>query len=203
MEYSIQDWLSFLRGSHSAIGFPLIVGGLALMLFGWRLWKLAVILSFGLIGAVAAAMLLGPIEHQLVYAVSCGALCGLASAWPMRYSVSALGGVLGAGVANGYLARFGMQGTALWGGTGAALVGCTALALLNRRHVVILVTAFIGAVLVLSGLVTWIMNIPSIFGTFKAMASWSVIVVPFLVLVPTVMSCFYQIAEVRRLQVEL
>jgi len=28
-------------------------------------------------------------------------------------------------------------------------------------------------------------------------------VVPFLVLVPTVMSAFYQIAEVRRLQIEL
>lgn len=201
--YSIQDWLMFLRNSHSAIGFPLIVTGLALMLFGWRLWKVAVILSFGVIGTIAGAMLLGPIENQMLYAVGIGAVCGLASAWPVKYSVSALGGILGAGVANGYLERFGMSGATLWGGTGAALVGCTAISLINRRHVVILVTAFIGAVLLLSGLTTWLMSIPSIFGTFKSMAAWSAIVLPFLVLVPTVMSCFYQIAEVRRLQIEL
>ena len=89
-----------------------------------------------------------------------------------------------------------------WGGVGAAFVACTAFAVINRRHVVILVTAFLGALLLLSGLTSWAMNVPGVLGTFRSMAAWSVVVVPFLVLVPMVMSCFYQIAEVRRLRIE-
>lgn len=200
---SVQDWLSFLRDSHTATGFPLIVGGLALMLFGWRLWKVAVVLAFGVFGTVAAAIYLGPREDQMAYALGCGAFCALASSWPLHYSVSALGGILGGIITYGYLSRFGMEGGMLWGCSGAALVACTAMSVLNRRHVVILVTAFLGATLLLSGLMTLVMTNEGLFGTFRSMAAWSAIVIPFLVLVPTVMSCFYQIAEIRRLQVEL
>jgi len=200
---SVQDWLAFLRDSHTATGFPLIVGGLALMLFGWRVWKIAVVLAFGVLGTFVAGSFIPSGENQLTYSLGCGVACALLSSWPTKYSVSALGGVLGAFVTYAYLERFGMSGGMLWGGVGTALVMCTALAIINRRHVVILVTAFLGAVLLMSGLVTWLMTMPALFGTFRSMAAWSMIVVPFLVLVPTVMSAFYQIAEVRRLQIEL
>ncbi len=200
---SLHDWLAYLRDSHSAMGFPLIVCGIGLMLFGWRLWKVAVVLSFGVFGTVMTARLLGPRDDQMLYALGSGTALGLLSYWPVRYSVSVLGGAIGAAVVQFYLDRFGMTGGMMWGGVAAAFAGCTALAVLNRRHIVILVTAFLGAVLVLSGLMTWLMTVPSLFGTFKSMASWSVIVIPFIVLVPTVMSCFYQISEVHRLQAEL
>ena len=200
---SVQDWLSLLRDSHTATGFPLIVGGLALMLFGWRLWKVAVVLAFGVFGTVAAAVILGPRKDQLMYALGSGVFCALLSSWPLHYSVSALGGILGGMITYGCLSRFGMESAMLWGCSGAAFVACTAMSVLNRRHVVILVTAFLGAMLLLSGLMTLVMTNAGLFGTFRSMAAWSAIVIPFLVLVPTVMSCFYQIAEVRRLQVEL
>lgn len=200
---SVQDWLAFLRDSHTATGFPLMVGGLALMLFGWRLWKVAVVLAFGVFGTVGAALAMGPRDDQMTYALGCGAVCALASSWPLRYSVSALGGILGGMVTFSYLARMGLEQGMLWGLSGAATVACLAMAVLYRRHVVILVTAFLGAVLLLSGLMTLVMTNAALFGTFKSMAAWSAIVIPFLVVVPTVMSCFYQIAEVRRLQVEL
>ena len=47
---SIHDWLVFLRQSDALMSFPLLIGGAALMLFGWRMWKLCVALCFGLIG---------------------------------------------------------------------------------------------------------------------------------------------------------
>lgn len=203
MTVSVHDWISFLRDSHSAAGIPLIVGGLGLMLFGWRLWKVCVVLAFGLIGTLIAAQVIGPSDNQLTYALVCGMVLGLLSYWPVNYSVSVLGGALGALVAYFYLEDKGLSGGTQWGMIGAAFVACTAFAVINRRHVVILVTAFLGALLLLSGLTSWVMAMPDIYGTFRSMAAWSVIVVPFLVLVPTVMSCFYQMAEVRRLQVEL
>lgn len=199
---SVQDWLGFLRDSSSAAGIPLIVGGLTLMLFGWRLWKASVVLAFGVIGTLGAAIVLGPRPDQATYSLACGTGLALLSYWPARYSVAVLGGVIGSLLTHFYLDKFGLEGLLLWGLMTAAFTACTALAVLNRRHVVILVTAFLGAVLLLSGLMTWLMTMPGLFGTFKGMAAWSAIVIPFLVLVPTVMSCFYQIAEVRRLQIE-
>lgn len=200
---TVQDWISFLRDSHSAVGFPLIVGGLTLTLFGWRLWKLAVILSFGVIGTLLGAYVAGPRDDQMTYAFAAGAFLAAASYWPLRYSVSVLGGVLGGCVAYYYLERFGAPPMILWGLTGLVVVSGTGFSMIHRRHVVILVTAFLGAILITSGLMTWMMTVPILFGTFRSMAAWSIIVVPFLVLVPTVMSCFYQLAEVYRLQVEL
>lgn len=202
MTVSVQDWISLLRDGHSAGGIPLIVGGLSLMLFGWRMWKVCVVLAFGLIGTLIGAQLVGPSDKQMTYALVCGIILGLVSYWPGHFSVAVLGGIIGGGVAHFYLDRMHVSGWTLWGGVGAAFVACTAFAVINRRHVVILVTAFLGAMLLLSGLTSWVMNVPGVLGTFRSMAAWSVIVVPFLVLVPTVMSCFYQIAEVRRLQIE-
>jgi len=203
MTVSVQDWISFLRDSSSASGFPLIVGGLGLMLFGWRLWKVCVVLAFGLLGTLIAAQVMGPMDNQITYSLACGTVLGLLSYWPMNYSIAVLGGVLGALVAHFYLENMGFRGGTMWGVIAAAFVACTAFAVVNRRHVVILVTAFLGALLLLSGLTSWALTLPALFNTFRSMASWSVIVVPYLVLVPTVMSCFYQMAEVRRLQIEL
>lgn len=202
MTVSVQDWISLLRDGHGAAGIPLIVGGLSLMLFGWRLWKVCVVLAFGLIGTLIGAQLVGPSDRQMTYALVCGIILGLVSYWPGHISIAVLGGIIGGGVIHFYLESMNLSGWTLWGGVGAAFVACTAFAVINRRHVVILVTAFLGAMLLLSGLTSWAMNVPGVLGTFRSMAAWSVIVVPFLVLVPTVMSCFYQIAEVRRLRIE-
>ena len=56
MILSVDGWLDFLKDSHGAAAFPLIVGGLGLMFFGWRFWRLCVILAFGLIGAIAGGL---------------------------------------------------------------------------------------------------------------------------------------------------
>jgi hypothetical protein len=194
----LDHWLVFLSRSHSAIGMPLLVAGLGLMLFGWRLWKLCVMFSFGLIGALLGAWLAGPGQAQWVFALAAGALLGVASYWPVGYGVSLLGGLIVAGLVTQSVASMGLSGTALWITGGVACVAGTAYAHLNRQYVVILVTAFLGAALLLSGLAVWMMNLPGLWATLRGLATDSVIILPFLVLVPTVVSSFYQLAEARR-----
>ena len=200
---SINDWMCFLRDVNHVGGVPLVAVGLALMLFGWRMWKICVVLAFWLIGAIGVSKLVGPGQSQLFYAACGGAVLGLAAFYPVKYAISLLGGLLVSGVVFHYLSGINIEGSTLWMSAGAALIGGTAFAALNRRHVVILVTAFLGAVLLMSGITAWIMAFPPFFGTVRTLASDSMIVVPFLLLVPTVMSCFYQVAEVHRLQIEL
>ncbi|MBI4716198.1 MAG: hypothetical protein HY763_00175 [Planctomycetes bacterium] len=200
---SVHDWLVFLKTSDRLIGLPLLVGGGALIFFGWRMWKVCVVLSFALIGAGVSATLTEGDDHQAYYSFAAAIILGALSYYPASHAVALLGGIIGGGLALHFLGASGLSGTAYWVGGLVALIAATAYALINRRLIVIFVTACLGAVLLVSGLTVFVMLSPPLYGTILSMASGSAVVVPFILLVPTVMSCFYQVAEVHRLQAEL
>jgi hypothetical protein len=196
----VYDWLIYLRDSHGAAAFPLIVTGLGLMLFGWRLRRLCVVLSFAAIGAGLVLAFVPQSDNRWLYALIAAIVLGAASYGPAAYAVALLGGIIGAVAVMLYLSMIGLQGAALWCLTGAALVLCTAYAIINRRRIVVVLTAFLGAVLLMSGLTSLTMTSPAIYGWFEGLSHESVIFAPFVILVPTVMSCFYQMGEVKRSQ---
>ena len=200
---SIHDWLVFLRQSDALMSFPLLIGGAALMLFGWRMWKLCVALCFGLIGVSVGGALVGRGESQLPVALLCGVSAGLASYWPARHAVAALGGIIGAGIAVYILDHMHIKGLTLLLVSVAVFVLSSALAFSNKRMVVIGVSSVLGAVLAVSGLTALLMTSPQLYGTFSALARDNVLIVVFILLVPTVISGFYQVSEVRRIGVEL
>lgn len=200
---SLNDWLSYLRGSDPLLGVPMVVVGAALCLFGWRLWRLCVVASFGIIGYGLGATFFSGQPEQLWYTIPI--VLGLAGlSYPLAsYAVAVLGGLLGAAAVAHLLSDLRVDSTVYWIIVGVAFFGATGYALISRRLVVIVVTAAIGAGLVLSGLTAFLMASPSAYGTLRAVVNSSVIALPFVMLVPTVMSCFYQVAEVNRLQREL
>jgi len=204
MTPSLMDWELFLRYSHGAATLPLVIVGIGMMLFGWRLWRFCVCASFGIIaGGFGVAYLTQVVGSAWLSFCICGGLVGLVCYRPATYLVGLLGGVLCAGTLCAYLGSLGISGTMLWALGAAALIAGTAYAFLNRGHVVIFVTAFLGAVALVSGLAALVMTVPSLDKAFGSMASYSYIVGPFLLLVPTVMSCFYQISEVRRANMKI
>lgn len=200
---SVSDWIVFLRSSDALIGFPLIIAGAVLSVFGWRMWKICVVVSFGLLGAAIGTHFAGTGENQLLYAACCAVALGVLSYWPAHYSLAALGGIIGCGAALHFVSGLRLDPITVWIIGVLGFLGCTAYALINRQLVVIFVTAFLGAVLVMSGLTAFIMEFPPVYGTFSSLAAGSVLVVPFILLVPSVMSSFYQIAEIRRLGKDL
>ena len=200
---SMQDWLIFLKGSHGIIGFPLVIVGLGMMLLGWRLWKICVMLSFAGMFAALGAWLVGPADNQWLYALLLGAVGGLLSYWPVNLAVALLGGCVGAGIISISLSNMGLSGTSLWVSGGVSLVAFTAYSIINRVRVVIVMTSFLGAVMLMSGLTAWVMSMPAFYGTLRSMVNSSVLVLPFLILVPTVVSSFYQMAEARRVHTEM
>lgn len=200
---TLQDWLTYLQHCERGTAVPLIVVGAALMLFGWRMWKVCVVIAFGAIGAAIGWRFAPAADQQWTFAVGGGAVLGLLSCWPLNVAVSVLGGVIGAAVIANSVHGMGVQGPALWCVGGAGFLAFTALSFINRQRVVILVTAFLGAALLMSGLISLSMASPMLFGTLRSVGSSYAIVVPFLLLVPTVVSSFYQISEIRRLDAEL
>ncbi|MCH7807935.1 MAG: hypothetical protein IIB60_01815 [Planctomycetes bacterium] len=197
---SLNDWLAFLKSSNMIVGLPLLIGGAALMLFGWRMWRVCVVIAFGLGGLAIGAALAGPGPNQLRYAVGCGVALAALSYWPVNFSLAILGAVVGGATVVQLLSSMGLHGSVLWILFGLAALGCAALAFINRQLVVIAVTSFLGAILLISGLTVFVMSSPSLYG---AMMSHREFAVPFALLVPTIMSCFYQIAEVHRTNASL
>jgi hypothetical protein len=195
---SIHDWLLFLKQSGSAIGFPLVVVGVGLMLFGWRVWKVAVVMSYAVIGAGLAAWIKGPCDQLWPYMLGGAIALGALSYKPITLAVSLLGGAVGGFIVMLCFETIGLRGTPLWAAGAAALIACTSVSYLNRQHIIIIVTAFQGAVLVLSGLTAWVMASYWLYDAFQSLTTDSMIVLPFMLAVPTVMSSFYQLAEVHR-----
>lgn len=200
---SVNEWFGFLRSSDTIIGFPLLVVGIGLMLFGWRMWRVCVVLSFGLAGMGIGYSLADSLSDELLYAVGCGAFLALFSYYPVNYSLSLVGGAIGAAFLVHTFEGMGLNGPVLWILGGIGLFGTAALAFINRQLVVIGVTSFLGAVLLMSGLAALLMSSPAMHTTLRGMLDSNAIVLPFVLLVPTVMSGFYQIAEIHRINAEL
>lgn len=199
---SLQDWTFYLRDASMGIALPLIICGIGLMFFGWRLWKLCVVLSFALIGMYLTYYIFKPAKDQMLYVYLMGGLIGGAMYWPAKQAIAILGGVIVAIIVMVSVSNMRMTGSTLWSIGGAALIVGTAYAFLNRQHVVIMVTAFLGSTLVISGLTALIMASPEWLDFFSDIMQYSGVALPFILLVPTVMSCFYQLAEVKRMQIE-
>ncbi len=198
MSYYIREWIVWLRQTDALAGIPLATAALALMLGGWRLWKVAVVLTFGILGAVAGVMLAGSPSEELLYGVIGFALAAGASFPPVFYAVAVLGGIIGAGLVNYLAESMGFSGPLLWLITAVALIGTTALSFINLRQVIILVTAFEGGILLLSAVIVMLSKVPGPFNYFRQMVFETSIFVPFLVMVPAVIGAFLQAADANQ-----
>lgn len=198
MDAPLNMWVLFLQTSNKSCAIPLIICGAALMLLGFKFWRLSVVTTFALVTAWIIGCATTKSDQQVPIMLAGGVLAGIIAFWPAKHLVGVLGGVLIGGIVMMSLENLGMRGLTLWCcGAAVAAIG-SAYSYLNRQHVVILITAFLGACLLLSGLAVIVMAMPKLWGSLQAMASYSAIVLPFMLIVPTVMSSFYQISELRR-----
>lgn len=203
MQFSIKGWLHFLASDVSAYGIPLIVCGLALMIFGWRMWKVCVVVSFGVVGAAIGSYFGQRDGMSNWYAAAGGILLAVASYRPAQHAVAVLGGLVGAGIVGALLSGAGQHGPLLWLGCSLGFIVGSGIAFLHRPFVVVFVTSVLGAVLLVSGLTAAVMTSSPLYNSLRHITSSSAFIIPFLIVVPTVMSCFMQASELKRVDVEL
>lgn len=199
---SFQDWLRFLNDLGRPVSIPLIVGGVGLMVFGWRMSRVCVMLAYGAFGAGITASLLGRSGATWWICLAGGAALGLISYWPWRYAVAGLGGLIGGGITMFAVQGMGFSDSALWGAGILAFAAFGAFSYIHQQHVVIGVSAMFGSVFVISGLAVCLTMLPVLDGTVRSLAGESFIVIPFFLFVPTVVSCFYQAGEMHRLMAD-
>lgn len=198
MTSTAMQWIAILQRIDPLIGVPFVIAGLSIMAFGWRVWKMLVVASFLLAGLLMPMLFVSDLGDALLYGAGVGLLLGVVSFYFSRAAVPVLGGLVGAAIFGPVLEGIGLRGPALMAGMGAAFVCAGGMAVINQRYVIVLVTAFEGAVLLMSGVAALMGGNAKMFNTFQVMVADNALVVGFCILVPTVMSFFFQISEVNR-----
>ncbi len=200
---STHEWLSLLKQASPMLGIPLLAAGAGLMIFGWRLSRVCVALTFAVVGYLAGHMIWGHVEGQQSMPWIAAAGLALVALAPVSWGIALAGGLGASALLFGALKGFGLTGPALWVAAGVVLFGATALSAIQRRYVVIVLSSLEGSILMLSGLTAMAISSGAVYNTVKGMASSSGIVAPFMLLVPTVVSFFYQVSDVRRVGAEI
>jgi hypothetical protein len=195
---SIGQWAAYLQRSDWLIGLPFCAVGLILALAGWRIWKVAVVVTFAIIGWILGTLVAGGNSQSLLYAVAGAVMLGAASAPTAPYSIAALGGIIVAGIAEITLSELGLASWPLWIALVLCFAGSTALSYIYMRQVIVIVTAFEGAVLLMSGAVAIVSETPRLFNFFRSISNHYWFFLPFLLLVPTVVGCLLQMADVKQ-----
>jgi len=202
MNQLVSDWMAYLHTADAALALPLMVAGTLLMLFGWRIWRLAVMLTFFLVASLGTHDGMEDSLWQGSAALAVGLLVG-GAAWCLRqYAVAGIGAVAGTAVSLHFAQLMGVQGPGLYVAAGLGGGAGWAVSVLNLRQVTVFLTSAQGAILFMSGLAVVARAVPSVCHLVRDVTGNGPLVGVFMVLVPTVVSCFYQLSDAHRTSAE-
>ena len=203
MRHYIDSWVALLRDANPAWGFPLIVAGLVMMFMGWQIHKLAVPFASFVVGMIIGQLLFGSIAPRLIVGGVLGLVLAGVSYFTIQISVGVLGGLVGAFIITGYLSTFKTLHLPSLVEGGAAMfgfVGGTALSFVMFREMAIIITSFLGSLLLVSGLNGVLPQyIPSLYQTVTTfLADYPAFFVPFVIGGPAVIGTLTQMAGADR-----
>ena len=195
-------WMTYLHTAEAVLALPLVVAGALLMLFGWRLWRLVAALTYLLAAGAGVYELVGDPVWQGSAALGAGLAAG-AAAWCLRqHAVAGIGALVGAAAGLHFAQVFSLQGPGLYVAAGLGGAAGWALTILNLRQMTVFLTATLGAVLLMSGMSVLAQVAPGVHRLITDVTGSSPLLGVFVVLVPAVVSCFYQLSEARRTSAE-
>ena len=196
--YYMHDWIMFLRDAGPLTGVPLAVGGVLLVIGGWRVWKYAAVLSFALLGGIVGQVLAQTEQLSFTW-IAVGAIAaGLVGMVVRQYSSAVLAGVITGALAGSFLSSLHVGDIGMWIGIIIGLLGGGGWAYANRQQVISGITSVEGGALLVSGLAVMIAEWPTAHSFFSAILYRSPGMVVFFVFVPTVVGILLQHADEAR-----
>ena len=127
--------------------------GMVYMLYGWRIFKVLVVICFGLVGMFVGIRIGQRFDSQIAGAIA-GLLLSSAISIPlMRWAVSLLGALTGGILAAGLWYAFELPGKYMPAGAGIGLVAGGMISFIVFKIAVMLFTSFGGGALIVTGLV--------------------------------------------------
>ncbi len=127
--------------------------GMVYMFYGWRIFKVLVVICFGLVGMFAGINIGQRFDSQIAGAIAGLILLAAISVPLMRWAVSLLGAITGGILAGGLWYAFELPGKYLPAGAGIGLVAGGMISFIVFKIAVMLFTSFGGGALIVGGLV--------------------------------------------------
>ena len=170
--------------------------GVVYMLYGWRIFKILVVICFGLIGLFAGIKIGQRFDLQIPGAVVGLFLLAALSVPLMRWAVSLLGAVTGGILAAGLWYAFELPGQYILAGAAIGLIAGGMISFIVFKIAVMLFTSFGGGVLTVMGLVALLYQYESMqnppTGQVKDMFLNQNWFLPVLLLIPTFIGIIIQ-----------
>jgi len=201
------DFLAYLTSPSMGMlqAILLLACGLVYLLYGWKVFKVLVVVNATLLGTIVGvqvgAMIKGGGGNMSLYCGIAGAVIFGALSWPlMKYAVSIMGGLagsfLGYAIWN-YGARMaGVEepGKYAWAGALIGLVALGLLAFIIFRVTVVTFTAFQGAMLTVAGILAIALKYDMPNANIRTAFTNNPHLLPLLILVPAVIGFAFQYA---------
>lgn len=127
--------------------------GVVYMLYGWRIFKILVVICFGLVGIFGGIKIGQQFDEQLLGAVVGFFVLAALSVPLMRWAVSLLGALAGGILTAGLWYAFELPGKYILAGAGIGLIAGAMISFIVFKIAVMLFTSFGGGVLTVAGLV--------------------------------------------------
>lgn len=200
----------FLRALTQAGAVEAVVGilvGVVVLLYGWRVFKVLVILNaaaVGLVGGWLLTGLAGMESWSLVVALACGLLLG-ALAWPLMRHVTGLMAAVVGGTVGYFVYLWAIDAAArpdltpyAWAGAlgGGMLFGLVAIVGFNQ--LVIVFTAFQGSLMAVAGTLALLCRGEALRTRVHTVLNENPYVLQVAVIVPAAAGFFWQLAGARR-----
>jgi len=136
--------------------------GIVYMLYGWRIFKILVVICFGLVGIFGGIKIGQQFDEQLLGAVIGFVLLALLSVPLMRWAVSLLGALAGGLLTAGLWYAFELPGKYILAGAGIGLIAGGMISFIIFKIAVMLFTSLGGGVVTVAGLVALLHQYESI-----------------------------------------
>jgi hypothetical protein len=127
--------------------------GTVYMLYGWRIFKILVVICFGMVGMFAGIRMGQRFDSQIVGAIAGLVLLAAISIPMMRWAVSLLGAITGGILAAGLWYAFELPGQYILAGAAIGIVAGGMISFIVFKIAVMLFTSFGGGALIVTGLV--------------------------------------------------
>ncbi len=195
---TIRDSVFYLQTCSPLVGLTLLAFGSILALGGWRIRKGAMPASFGLVGVLAGIYLCKSSGQEWLYAAIGFVVMGVVGHLLGNRAPAVLGGMIGGGIANCLADSLALTVALVWLLTAIGVIAAVAMSFLHLRNVVIVITSFEGAALIVAAGVIFFSGVPWVANQFHGTSVGMLFVVGFTLLVPTVIGSMLQIADVTR-----
>ena len=170
--------------------------GVVCLLYGWRVFKILVVISFalaGLVGGAAIAKSAGlNADYQILAAVGAAGLVGFISIPLMRYAVSILGAVAGGILTAGIWYALHLPELYIWAGALIGIIAGGMISFIIFKISVMLFSCLGGSALMITGLLALLYQYEPTTENVKSLVMTEKWFLPIILLIPTIVGVYLQ-----------